>query len=401
MCTAGRPRRIAFRALGPVLTIVAACGDATAPDAPITSHWRQLATGGGHTCALAAGGDAFCWGQNDRGQIGVPLSVAYRTVAGRAAHPLVFEQVGTGVVHSCGRGADGRVHCWGSNFLEQLGNPAAPDILSDAVMSAGGGSFPVLAVGGYHGCVLDDGGGASCWGSGGWGQLGDGGQANRTLPVGVAGGLRFVSLSAGDRHTCGITNGGAAYCWGLGHTGQLGAGEPPDRCGVGADVPCAVAPVPVAGGLSFSSLSAGYSHTCGLDADGSAWCWGYGAFGQLGSGASGAGADAWTPVAVAGGQRYEQLAAGGGFTCGLDADGAASCWGYNDDGQLGAGDRQNRPVPGPLTGGLAFVELRAGSWHACGLTAAGEAYCWGRNSRGQLGDGTTVSRSAPVRAGRL
>jgi alpha-tubulin suppressor-like RCC1 family protein len=95
----------------------------------------------------------------------------------------------------------------------------------------------------------------------------------------VTGGLAFVDISAGVNHTCGIAAGGQAYCWGLNVNGQLGA-EQPDFT--------SAEPVPVSGGHSFSSISAGNEYTCGIAQETTArgntvaYCWGSNAFGQIG-----------------------------------------------------------------------------------------------------------------------
>jgi alpha-tubulin suppressor-like RCC1 family protein len=49
------------------------------------------------------------------------------------------------------------------------------------------------------------------------------------VPVAVVGGLTFASVSVGGGHTCGITAEGAAYCWGLNWGGQLGDGSTSQR----------------------------------------------------------------------------------------------------------------------------------------------------------------------------
>ena len=60
------------------------------------------------------------------------------------------------------------------------------------------------------------------------GELGDGTTVDRTSPVEVAGGLSFAMVSghlnAGGPSTCGVTTGGVAYCWGYNAFGQLGTG---------------------------------------------------------------------------------------------------------------------------------------------------------------------------------
>ena len=90
-------------------------------------------------------------------------------------------------------------------------------------------------------------GNAYCWGRGSEGQLGDGSETDQSDPVSVAGGLTFTAISVGGLHTCGLTSGGDAYCWGSNSTGQLGDGTTTDSA----------TPVLVTGGLTFRAISAG------------------------------------------------------------------------------------------------------------------------------------------------
>jgi alpha-tubulin suppressor-like RCC1 family protein/tRNA A-37 threonylcarbamoyl transferase component Bud32 len=93
------------------------------------------------------------------------------------------------------------------------------------------------------------------------------------------------------------------------------------------------------------------------------------------------------------------VAAGGRHSCGLDASGSASCWGANDQGQLGDGTRTDHTDPAVVAGDLTFTQLSAGASHTCGVSRDGDVYCWGNNERGQLGDATTLERDTPVRVG--
>ena len=104
---------------------------------------------------------------------------------------------------------------------------------------------------------------------------GDGTTTNRLSPVAVVGGLTFASLAAGDSHTCGLTTGGAAYCWGDNGPRPAGRRHHPRSL---------TSPVAVSGGLVFQAISAGCEHTCGLTTGGAAYCWGYNCYGQLGDG---------------------------------------------------------------------------------------------------------------------
>lgn len=104
------------------------------------------------------------------------------------------------------------------------------------------------------------------------------------------------------------------------------------------------------------------------------YCWGDGKYGQLGNGARELVYE--QPVQVLGGHTFLALATGASHTCGIDADGQAWCWGKGDDGELGTGMRQNSSTPVPVTGGHSFVAIRAGGGLTCALTRDGQAFCW-------------------------
>ena len=150
----------------------------------------------------------------------------------------------------------------------------------------------------------------------------------------------------------------------------------------------------------FVQISASGGHTCGLTSRGAAYCWGENSHGELGDGTTDS-SDENGPQAVIGGLKFASISVsrdgGDNHTCGLTSRGAAYCWGYNGYGQLGDGttDSSDENGPQPVIGGLRFASISADSYyHTCGLTSRGAAYCWGYNSDGQLGDGTTTDSDA-------
>src|SRR5712691_4107905 len=169
----------------------------------------------------------------------------------------------------------------------------------------------------------------------------------------------------------------------------------------GCNEPISSPPITVIG-VTAQPLAAGYSFTCALTGAGAAYCWGYNSDGQLGNGST---TSSSTPVAVAvaGGVTFTAVVAGGSspvgygsHACTLTRGGAAYCWGRNSNGQLGDGSTTSSSTPVAVSGGLSFSALATGAYHTCGLTSTGAAYCWGSNSVGQLGDGSTTSSARPV-----
>jgi len=146
--------------------------------------------------------------------------------------------------------------------------------------------------------------------------------------------------------------------------------------------------------LKFASVSAGGNHTCGVTTSGAAYCWGWDYNGQLGNGP--ATDDQPNPVAVSGGLTFAMVSAGSGHTCGVTTAGAAYCWGTGDGGRLGNGSTDGQITPVAVSGGLVFASVNAGINHSCGVTTAGAAYCWGQGFSGQIGNGASDDRHTPT-----
>jgi alpha-tubulin suppressor-like RCC1 family protein len=194
----------------------------------------------------------------------------------------------------------------------------------------------------------------------------------------------FVSLAAGDDHKCGLTSSGLAYCWGYNVVGQVGDGT--------LDNPVPI-PSPVYGGRRFTSITAGFIHTCALDLGGTAYCWGQNFFGALGDGTV---TDRHVPTRVATTLRFVKISGGNSHTCALTKEGEAYCWGNGYAGQLGNGVLGQTVAPSAVLGGLRFRDIAAGGVHTCGVTRNDVVYCWGYNFDGEIGDGTMTNRLLPT-----
>jgi alpha-tubulin suppressor-like RCC1 family protein/serine/threonine protein kinase len=341
----------------------------------------SIVAGGVHSCLVGSDGRAFCWGGNERGQLGNAVNSRVSAPAA-VGGDLRFTSVASGLLHTCAIARGGAAWCWGDNSHGQIGDRSDTTRFSP-VRVADGHTFRMLAAGASSTCGLDTSGAAWCWGENSHGQLGEGGLSDHASPMPVGATKHYTTISMGWNFACAVETNGHASCWGDNSAGQLG-----DNTTVDHRVPS-----PVHTDIAFTSVTAGSAHTCGLTAQGDAYCWGRNTNGQLGDGTT---TDRETPVKVKGGMRFVAIAAGAVHTCAIAVGGDAYCWGRNTYGQLGDGSTTDRVEPVRVAGTHAFASVRAFGSHTCGATISGEAFCWGYNSDGQLGDGSRTHRTRPV-----
>lgn len=357
------------------------------PDVSVT--FAVTAGGGsitGGTQTTDAGGIARVGAWTLGSAVGVNTLTA--TVTGLAPLTLTADMFGS-LYGTCALSTAGRAHCWGYNVSGQVGDGSKVD-RTTPVPVIGGLTFVSLANGDAMNCGLTNLGAAYCWGYNESGELGDGTTMPRLGPVAVSGGHTFSTLSGGDP-MCGVNSVGPAFCWGRNDWGSLGDGTFDPMTGMGPAY--SATPVAVAGNLLFASLGTSVLDVkCGLTTAGAAHCWGYGGQGQLGNGGTMA---SNVPVPVSGALQFTELAPGQTASCGL-AGGLAYCWGYNQWGSVGDGTVVDRLVPTPVFGSQSFAHIVTGGTHTCALTSAGAAYCWGHNQHGQLGIGSTTDRHLPT-----
>ncbi len=206
---------------------------------------------------------------------------------------------------------------------------------------------------------------------------------SRVIGAAVAFPSERSNIAAGGRHSCMLDDNGRAVCWGNNERGQLGDGSFDDHATA----------APVSGDFTLASISAGVWHTCGVTRDGDAFCWGSNDAGQLGDGTTTVRA---APVRVSGSLPLRYLRTGQSHTCALSRGGSVLCWGANSKGQVGDGSRATRTAPVTVSLGAPAGAIAVGRTHSCALAIDGVASCWGQNDGGQLGDGTTTDRAVPT-----
>jgi len=404
---AARRAQVANRCAWLATLSVTACSDGAGPPAePQPLRFTAITVAAAASCALTADGVAYCWGGSREEQLGTasppercaegPCST--RPVRVESATPLTSLSANDWYV--CGLDPAGSPLCWGwipvdVDAVHKFGPEPVPLPNGVALNSISTGESHICGVAADHE--------AYCWGDFEGGRRGDPLIGFDTVyatfqPNVVGGGLQFAEVKAGSLGTCGLTVGGQAYCWGSDVAGTLGdpAATVQQNCGL-APPPCAPAPVPVAGGHLFTSLSGSGLHVCGVTASGELYCWGSNFAHQIGtpdpSGSCGceqAPTKVFAPEAT-----FAAVSAGGSSTCALTPDGIGYCWGDDSYGQLGiSGGTAYTPVP--LAGDLRFKAIAVAIDHGCALSLDGDAFCWGENGNGQLGTGDQRDSSEPV-----
>jgi alpha-tubulin suppressor-like RCC1 family protein len=390
---------------------------------------RATAAGGAFSCDLQAG-RAYCWGNNDYGQLGDGSSTASSfpvpVDAGGVLAGKSLTQISAGAAHACVLDRAGAAFCWGYDGTGALGNgsTAYSSDIPVAVDTSGvlaGKALSRIAAGYDHTCATDRAGAAYCWGDNSHGELGNGSTVSSSVPVAVQAsgmlvGQRVTQISAAFHYTCATDRAGAGFCWGAGGDGVLGNGTTSD-----SSVPVAVQTTSVLAGETLTGISAGSSHVCAVDSVGHGYCWGSNANGELGDGTT---TSSSVPVRVLApgpvargplvrgslarglftGRRLTRISAGLFHTCALTRAGAAYCWGSGYVGELGTGSIADSSVPvavyaGGVLAGTRLTRISAADTHTCATDRAGAAYCWGANYTSQLGDGTSTERDRPVLAG--
>ncbi len=400
--------RVRTHAAGSAVVSASAAGAVGRTTVTVAPHFAQIVTGAVMACGIAGTGPVYCWGGNQNGELGatqrpcaelpgVPCSATPVAVDA----PVRFTRLAAGGGHVCALTAGGAAYCWGTNYYGELGTGSTAQFSSIPTPVAGGLTFTALAAGQFVTCGVAVDGATWCWGGDHFGQLGGAAvgadrcreQACSRTPVRVAGAERFVSLTANDQGTCGLTAAGAAYCWGRG----VGGSDAPD-CDPRARLDCVTRTPVAANALRYTAIRMGGVQTCGRTDAGSLACWGINPNGQFGTGST-----EWelavTPVPAAGGAPYAEFVAGRAHMCALDAAREAYCWGENGDGEVGDGRfGGDRLSPTAVAGGLRFAVLAssAQSSFTCGVSTAGRAYCWGNGWLGQLGIGVATIAATPM-----
>jgi alpha-tubulin suppressor-like RCC1 family protein len=343
--------------------------------------WASVAVGDSHTCALDKSGTAYCWGQNDRNQLGDSTATP-RNVPTAVRTLLRFSSIAAGRYTTCGIAQSGDAYCWG--FYNTGVN--TPTLVEQ------GRKYVTLAVGEYKVCGLSTDNGVYCWTTI---------RSDPATPTRLPGNLSFRSVVSALWRFCGITTDSQVYCWidDVGWSASVPTVQP---------VPASVSSTAIAGG-DLAQITDIYFHGCAIRSDAAVICWGANAYGQLGDSTH---TQRATAVPVSGGLKFSAIGAADNRSCGVTTAGELYCWGammhcyetsqLNDpgapacklpDGRTGAAATTSAAYPVRWLDGTHVVQVAVSTGHNCAITGNGAMYCWGTNDVGQLGRGSTGGSS--------
>jgi alpha-tubulin suppressor-like RCC1 family protein len=393
---------------------------------------------------------AFQW-QRGTSNIGGATSSTYAIQAGDVGSTLrcvvtatnaigaaVANSANTAVVTVTGK----KLYGWGSSGQSQFGIPGY--VARSSPVFVGGSAWENLAVARHGGLCNKTDGTLWSWGTGAYGQPGQGNTSNRSFPQQIGALTNWSKPSIGGAEfrnagpvACVKTN-GTLFTWGYNPNGQLGLGDTNNRS----------SPVQVGALTTWANVSMGFDACQGVTTSGTLFGWGYGrtnaasnyglaspnqvgaltnwskpqvfrnhalnvktdntlwangqnnSFGQFGNNTTTYSA---SPIQI-GGAVWATAIVGGSvlqFSACIRTDGTLWTWGKNDYGQLGINNTTNRSSPVQV-GGLTTWSKVVGGLAIMGATKTdGTLWAWGKNDYGQLGLGDLTNRSSPVQVGAL
>jgi alpha-tubulin suppressor-like RCC1 family protein len=155
---------------------------------PVTGNliFASISAGDAHTCALTSAGDAYCWGNAELGRLGMGEPGAlFHMVPQTVAGNLTFSTITAGEAHTCAITTADEAYCWGSNNGGRLG-VGTTDAQSLVPAAVTGGLLFQSIDAGDHTCAVTTANEVYCWGPGGSGRLGNGSTLDQLAPTPIA-----------------------------------------------------------------------------------------------------------------------------------------------------------------------------------------------------------------------
>ena len=164
------------------------------------------------------------------------------------------------------------------------------------------------------------------WGKNTHGELGDGTNVNKNLPVQIGSDTNWKEVSTGMAgiyaHTLAVKTDGTLWAWGSNNNGQLGDGTMVDKN----------YPVQIGSDTDWKTITAGFNHSFAIKNNGTLWGWGNsGQFALIGFPS---GVNVLTPEQRNTDTNWLKASAGDRVTLAIKTNGTVWGWGYNQGNML-------------------------------------------------------------------
>lgn len=324
--------------------------------------WSQVGVGLRFLCALKTDDkNVYCYGRGYDGQLGDGSPIGKESVLKKLT-PIVgakeFDSLAVGTWHSCAI-SDGNAFCWGQNDYGQLGTGNNESSSTPMPVFSDLGNWREVSAGSGHTCATKTNDEGWCWGHNQYKQVSPQSEEVTLIPSKLEG--KWKTISAGEDFTLGIDSLGGGFGWGLSEVldfdlayGGLLGDNGTLLCQPTADGYCerTVAadseeeefsandydytydiqvryetPVPIAGTNKWTSITAGRI-PCAIESEtNKLYCWGY----TTGEAYADGSPQKNYPVLVNTTGTWASISSGGsGSRCGIKSDGTGWCWGRDE-----------------------------------------------------------------------
>lgn len=356
----------------------------------------KVTAGMNHSCALKFNGSMHCWGANDLGQLGNGTTVDSDSPVGVQNSALITKLDAGYGNHTCGSDSNSILYCWGQNDRSQVGLPNSQPFSSSPVQFNLARASQV-SVGGRTNCFQNLDKSLYCFGSNSFGLLGDGSIFALTLFPSVVlateqshfpgyiDDIRISDIARAETHKPQLT-----WLLPVSPTNEV---SPVISVLVASELP--IDPISLKVSLNGSTIS-GLSVVADKIE------------GQISGSLKFGENTLLISIQDTSGNESEitynlnfssilnpnlpiKVATGGGTSCYLTGEGYVWCWGSNQSGQLGIENSKfsSTPIRHPYHKNIVEIALSRNT--LCAKNSSGDVYCSGSNESGQLGVGADVA----------
>ena len=346
--------------------------------------WKSVSAGETHSMGIRIDGTLWGWGQNAIvGYVGngstqnvlVPIQISSDTD---------WKEVHAGDTHSIALKNDGVMWAWGDNLYGQLGD--GTNTIKNIPIQVGTSTWKMVRASSNHTVGIKTDGTLWAWGNNEQAAVGDGTFVNKLVPTLINSSTDWKMVSCNLFRNVAVKNDGTIWVWGM-NSPFLGLGA------MYSDQSHITIPTQIGTATDWKMAVVGFGYNLALKNDNTLWAWGGGGNGKLGNGST---SSIFVPTQIGADADWETLEADSQSSFGIKTNNTLWAWGRNNFGQLGNNTLDNILVPTQITTTSDWKSVATGAGFTAALKTDGSLYTWGYNFYGSLGDGTYNDQQAPL-----